>query len=208
MKIEKAKIKLNFLDGILGSMPADPAIYTKFVAAKAPAGWLSNEEILNAEELAATKEADFDADRNVTVFPQDETGIFLYNYHVKGFLKEAGNVLKDQVKIKNLRSKLDNYVFVNPRKIYLTRPGGEIVAEEDDILERPLRGQTARGERITLLASERVLPPAQIVFTVELIEHKEVTLDTIRAILDYGKYKGLGQWRNGGWGRFEWEELD
>jgi len=208
MKIEKAKIKLNFLDGILGSMPADPAIYTKFVAAKAPAGWLCDEEILNAEELAASKEADFDADRNVTVFPQDETGIFLYNYHIKGFLKEAGNILKDQVKIKNLRSKLDNYVFVNPRKIYLTRPGGEIVAEEDDVLERPLRGQTARGERITLLASERVLPPAQIVFTVELIEHKEVTLDTIRAILDYGRYKGLGQWRNGGWGRFEWGEMD
>ena len=205
MKIEKAKIKLNFLDGILGSMPADPAIYTKFVAAKAPAGWLCDEEILNAE-LAASKEVD--ADRNVTVFPQDETGIFLYNYHVKGFLKEAGNILKDQVKIKNLRSKLDNYVFVNPRKIYLTRPGGEIVAEEDDVLERPLRGQTARGERITLLASERVLPPVQIVFAVELIEHKEVTLDTIRAILDYGKYKGLGQWRNAGWGRFEWEELD
>ncbi len=92
----------------------------------------------------------------------------------------------------------------------MTRPGGEIVAEEDDVLERPLRGQTARGERITLLASERVLPPAQIVFTVELIEHKEVTLDTIRAILDYGKYKGLGQWRNGGWGRFEfeWGEMD
>ena len=143
MKIEKAKIKLNFLDGILGSVPADPAIYTKFVAAKAPAGWLCDEEILNAEELAASKEVD--ADRNVTVFPQDETGNIPYNYHVKGFLKEAGNVLKDRVKIKNLRSKLDNYVFVNPRKIYLTRPGGEIVAEEDDVLERPLRGQTARG---------------------------------------------------------------
>ncbi len=89
MKIEKAKIKLNFLDGILGSVPADPAIYTKFVAAKAPAGWLCDEEILNAE-LAASKEADFDADRNVTVFPQDETGIFLYNYHIKGFSERSG----------------------------------------------------------------------------------------------------------------------
>lgn len=205
MKIQKLGVELNFLESILGSMPADPSIYTKYIADKAPAAWLKDEEILNAEELAASKE-EVDADRNVTVFPQDENGIFLYNYHIKGFLKEAGNVLKDQVKIKALRSKIDNFVFINPRKIYLQRPDGSTIVEEDDILERPLRGQTARGERITLVASERIRPPVEITFEIELLEHKEVTLDTLRTILGYGKYKGLGQWRNGGWGRFDWEE--
>lgn len=204
MKIEKMKVKLVFQESILGSMPADPAVYTTYIADKAPAGWLKDEEILNAEELAATKE---NADKSVTVFPQDDEGLFFYNYHLKGFLKEAGNVLKDQVKIKNLRSKIDNFLFINPRKIYMCRPDGSAILEEDDILERPLRGQTAMGPRVALAASERVRPPVEIVFDIELLEHKEVKMDTIRTLLGYGKFKGLGQWRNGGWGRFEWEEI-
>lgn len=200
MKVEKLNIKLTFVESILGSMPADPAVYTKYIAEKAPAEWLKDEEVEDAEKFA-------DPDKNVTVFPQDSQGLFLYNYHLKGFVKEAGNTLKDQLKIKNLRSKIDNYVFIEPRKIYLTRPGGQIITEEDDILERPLRGKTMQGERITLVASERVRPPVEIEFEIQLLQHPEIRLDTLREILNYGMFKGIGQWRNGGWGKFKWIEL-
>ena len=30
----------------------------------------------------------------------------------------------------------------------------------------------------------------------------------VREWLDYGMYRGLGQWRNSGKGRMVWEELD
>lgn len=35
---------------------------------------------------------------------------------------------------------------------------------------------------------------------------KETAEDTVREELDYGRLRGIGQWRNSGKGRFEWEE--
>lgn len=197
IKIQELKIKINFIQPILGSLPADRELYTKFMAKKAPAEWLAEEE---KEALPE------DYDKGVTVFPQDDKGIFLYNYHIKGFLKHAGNVLKEQLKIKNLRGKLDDYLFIKERKIYLYRDG-KIIQEEDEILERPLRGMTMQGERVTLVASEMINPPCECMFTIQLVEHKEITIDTIKTLLDYGKLLGIGQWRNGGYGQFEWEEI-
>lgn len=200
MKIEKFSVRINFIESILGSAPADPDIFTRFVSAKAPSPWLQAEENDTIPERTQ--------DTGATVFHQDETGLFLFDYHLKGFLKEAGNVLKDTdgIKIKNLRSKIDNYVFIQPRRIYLMRDG-KLVREEDDVLERPLRGMTARGERVSLVKSEVVHPPVYIEAAIEVLQHKEVNVNVVRKLLDYGRFKGIGQWRNGGWGRFEWEEL-
>lgn len=198
MKIHEMKVRIKFTQPILGSMPADEELYTKFIASKAPAEWLVDEEVENIPEV--------DYDKGVTVFPQDKQGIFLYNYHIKGFFKHAGNVLKDQLKIKNLRSKLDDYLFILERKIYLIRDG-KIIQEEDRILERPLRAKTMQGERVALASSEVIDPPAEAIFTVQLLEHKQVKMDTIKELLDYGRFMGIGQWRNASFGSFEWEEI-
>jgi hypothetical protein len=198
MKIHEMKVRIKFTQPILGSMPADEELYTKFIASKAPAEWLVDEEVENIPEV--------DYGKGVTVFPQDKQGIFLYNYHIKGFFKHAGNVLKDQLKIKNLRSKLDDYLFIKERKIYLIRDG-KIIQEEDRILERPLRAKTMQGERVALASSEVIDPPAEAIFTVQLLEHKEVKMDTIKELLDYGRFMGIGQWRNASFGSFEWEEI-
>jgi len=188
MKIHEMRVRIKFTQPILGSMPADEELYTKFIASKAPAEWLVDEEVENIPEV--------DYDKGVTVFPQDK----------QGFLKNAGNVLKEQLKIKNLRNKLDDYLFIKERKIYLIR-NGKIIQEEDGVLERPLRAMTMQGERVALASSEVINPPAEAEFTIQLLEHKEITLDTIRELLDYGKFQGIGQWRNGGFGQFEWEEI-
>lgn len=198
MKIHEMKVRIKFTQPILGSMPADEELYTKFIASKAPAEWLVDEEVENIPPV--------DYDKGVTVFPQDKQGIFLYNYHIKGFFKHAGNVLKDQLKIKNLRSKLDDYLFIKERKIYLIRDG-KIIQEEDRILERPLRAKTMQGERVALVSSEVIDPPAEAIFTVQLLEHKQVKMDTIKELLDYGRFMGIGQWRNASFGSFEWEEI-
>jgi hypothetical protein len=198
MEMQELKVKINFIQPILGSMPADEELYTKYIAEKAPADWMKDEE---AEEYTEK-----DYDKNVTVFPQDDKGIYLYNYHVKGFLKNAGNVLKEQLKIKNLRNKLDDYLFIKERKIYLMR-NGRVIEEEDEVLERPLRAMTMKGERVTLTASEMIDLPAEATFTIQLIQHKEITMDTIRELLNYGRFQGIGQWRNGSYGQFEWQEI-
>lgn len=198
MESTKLRVKLTFNENLLGSLPADEAVLTRFVSSKAPAPWLEAEE---GDVLP-----EYTQDRGLTVFPQDENGLFLWNYQFKGFLKEAGNILKEQLKIKNLRSKIDNYVFVHPRRLYLQRNGVNIL-EPDGVLERPLRGQTAKGPRVSLVGSEIVNVPVTLDATIEVLRG-EVTIKTIKAILDYGKLKGLGQWRNGGFGTFTWSELE
>lgn len=225
MKTEKKKFRITFTEDILGSWPADRELFTRFVAAKAPYPW-SDE-----------KDQDIIPDRTeatgMTVFPQDKNGIHLMNYHVKGFIKEAGNNLKGQLDIKNLRSKVDNYVFIHPRRLYFHRPDGSLILEPDDILERPLRGETAMGPRVTLVASEMIKAPVWIEFEIELlpngtyeeeaedkngkkkkvkraitdIKNSEINWDVIYELLEYGRLKGISQWRNGGWGSFTFEEI-
>lgn len=216
IEVTKLGVRITFTEDLLGSWPADENLFTRYVSAKAPSPWLQAEERDSLPER--TQET------GLTVFPCDEKGLHLFNFHVKGFLKEAAaacNHLLFRRKRRNkktgeeeeveglwaVRGKLDNYVFIRPRKLYLMRDG-EVITEPDDILERPLRGETAKGPRVSLVASERVKAPVQVEFVVEVIHNKDgITADVIRSLLDYGAYKGIGQWRNGGWGAFVWEEL-
>lgn len=194
------QVRLNFISPILGSLPADPELLSKYIASRAPSPLQQDEEEGVAQEV--------DAEKSLTVFARDETGLFFYDYHIKGFIKEAGNTLKEAVKTTALRSKIDNYLFVFPRRIYICRENGVPIQKEDEFLERPLRAQTALGPRIALAKSERINLPITCQFTVEILENKkDVSWETVQKLLDYGRYKGLGQWRNGGWGRFEWEEV-
>lgn len=71
--------------------------------------------------------------------------------------------------------------------------------------QRPLRGQTAQGERISLANSETIPEGATIEFTVKCLVDSYI--DVVREWLDYGELRGMGQWRNSGKGRFKWEEV-
>lgn len=54
--------------------------------------------------------------------------------------------------------------------------------------------------------SEEIPAGATCEFTVICLcdEHVEV----VRDWLDYGRFSGIGQWRNSGKGRFRWEEIE
>ena len=93
---------------------------------------------------------------------------------------------------------IDGCIFPQPRKIEIHMNG------EMGNCQRPLRAQTAQGERIALANSEAVPAGSWIEFTVECLEDKHAA--AVREWLNYGRYKGLGQWRNSGKGRFTWEE--
>jgi hypothetical protein len=175
---------------MLGTVAMDPHIYKTYIESKKP-------EIHEAEDESATVEKM--EEKGWTGFHKDENGLFIFEYMVKGFIKEAGNVLKevDEVNIKNLRSKLNNYVFVSPRRIYLGQN------ERDGVLERPLRAMTPRGERIALARSDYVNAGKELEFTISLIPHKDLNWALIERLLKHGELMGLGQFRNGGYGRFE-----
>jgi hypothetical protein len=174
---------------MLGTVPKDKEVYKSYIASKAATLENGIEEVGTVEEIEA---------KGWTGFHRDEKGYFIYDYMIRGFLKEAGNTLKEAVKVKNLKSKIDRYVFIYPRRIFLA-------AETDGHLERPLRAMTMQGPRVTLARSDYVKEGTVIRFQVKLLENKEITMDLIKELLEYGQFQGLGQFRNGSYGRFVFE---
>ncbi|MGN0776041.1 MAG: hypothetical protein ACI4MM_05110 [Candidatus Ventricola sp.] len=188
---------------ILGSQPADPDVRTAFLAN------MINPE--KAEEEAKKLPLD-QQKRNLTVFLRDEGCVCICDYVIKGFLKEAIKVLKGQVKVANGASKIDNQVLITPAYLVFTRDGEDLDVADGD-LERPLRAMTMQGPRVSVTASEVIAPPWELTFTIALLEGEKtarseaLTFDVIEMLLDYGSFKGLGQWRNAQNGRFTWERV-
>jgi hypothetical protein len=177
--------------------------YTDLPAAKARAR--ADRQAAAADE-AAPDEAAPDRERlpKTTFFVDDQGRPLLWNYQILGHLKELGNIAKGAVAVKNLREKINRYVYVEPRQIPLDQP---IVGE----LTRPLRAETARGPRIALATSDAVPAGTHLRFRVRVLDQgpkADVTLDLVRELLDLGQVRGIAQWRGGGFGTYRvvaWE---
>jgi hypothetical protein len=185
--MEKRDYVIELTTEMLGTVTKDPEVYRTYIESKKPEALNGEEEYLTVEKVE---------EKGWTGFHKDEKGLFIFEYMIKGFLKHAGNILKDELKIKAMRSKLDDYVFVSPRRIYLGK------TESDGVIERPLRAMTAQGPRVTLARSDYVNAGKRIDFQIALLPHKEIKWETIDTLLAYGELSGLGQFRNGGYGRF------
>jgi hypothetical protein len=185
--MEKHEVAIRLITPMLGTVPKDKEVYATFIESKKPED-APDKETETVEEIE---------EKGWTGFHQDENGLFVYDYLVKGFLRYAGNVLKDDLEVKALKSKLTDFLFVFPRRVYL----GKI--KPDGVLERPLRAQTMQGPRVTLARSDYIAEGTEITFEIGILKHKEITVKLVRQLLDYGALQGLGQFRNGGYGRFE-----
>ena len=194
--METYKVTLRFTEPLLGTVPLDKSIYASFVADDAP-----DEEAID-EELATVLESD---DKGKTGFHRMEDGTpFLYDYVIKGFMKDACGMLRrvrgsESKALPAYRKVIDGLVFVDPRQIPLVLPDGEVLGE----LSRPLRAQTAQGERIALATSETC--PEGTTITFELSVLGQADPDLLEEWFDYGRLRGLGQWRNASYGRFTHE---
>ena len=204
------KVKITFLEPVLGTWPNNKNIAEEFIASKAPDASTIEEEIVALGIDAVTE-------KGKTVFPRNEAGEpVLYDYQVKGFFKDACGMLrrvggKDEKtgkkKAANLSGKLtayksviDGLIFVQPRMIPI-QVNGEI---RD--CQRPLRAQTMQGERVSLANSEEIPEGSSAEFEVVCLEKDHEAV--VQEWLDYGILRGIGQWRNSGKGRFEYEIID
>lgn len=185
-------LEFEFLEPLLGTIPKQDKMYEEYIRDKTrEAGGLTEAQQADETPPASIEE------KNWTGFYQDPDGRpCLMDYQIKGFIKEAGNTVKDIVKVKNLRSKIDNTVFVYPRHT----PLAEVV---DGNLERPIRVMTMQGPRVSLMRSDFIEPGSTYTFDLEVLKGSEVTQEVLETVVSYGAAKGLGQWRNGGYGRFE-----
>jgi len=195
----KHMVKLTFTEEVLGTASANPEIYEEFIAGKCEDPEATGDEVdtLPPEELV---------EKGTTVFhrmPGDESAPALMDYQIKGFFKDACASLKRadapySAKLKAYKKTIDQVVFVNPQMIPIQLNGAGL-----GVCVRPLRAQTAQGERVSLARSETVPPGSVIEF--EVIDLSGKLGDEIEEWLEYGALRGIGQWRNSGKGRFEYE---
>lgn len=196
----KTKVRLTFTDEILGTSSGNPELHREFIASKAP-------DAQKMEEEVAALGVDAVEEKSMTVFPRLADGTpFLYDYQIRGFFKEICGAMKaisgtKSSKIKAHKKKIDNTIFVEPREIPLDLHGMKMAN-----CQRPLRASTAQGERIALANSEVCPEGTSCEFEVLCMVNEDAAM--LLEWLEYGKYKGIGQWRNSGKGRFTFEVID
>lgn len=196
----KVKVKLKLTESILGSSPANKELHSEYIASKAPDAASREEEI----EAVGAAEVEH---KEMTVFPRMKDGTpALFDYQVKGFFKNSAKALKKvpgtesaKKEMKNYKQIIDGLVFIDERLIPFIDYG------EMGSLQRPLRASTPMGERVALANSEEIQAGASLVFTINML--KDDLWPAVREWLDYGALNGIGQWHNGGHGRFTWEEI-
>ena len=186
------RIKITFTESLLGTVPLNKEIYREYIAGD------RDPETLKQE--LSTLTVDEAMERGTTGFHRLEGSPAIYDYAIKGFFKDACGMMRrvadsESAKLQAFKKVIDGLVFVEPRLIPLE------VAGEVGILERPLRAQTAQGERVSLARSQFCPAGTTMEFTVKVLAG--VSEKLLREWLDYGALRGLGQWRNASWGRFE-----
>ena len=191
--------RLIFLEEILGTASADPKLHEEFIASQAPDAPSREEEI---EALGVDKVVE----KGKTIFSRDEEGnIILWDYQLKGFMKDACGALRrvkgtESSGVANYKKIIDGLIFPKPRKIVIHTDG------KIGSCQRPLRGNTPKGETIAIAHSETLPAGSYIDFEILLFDEK--LEDLVKELFEYGAFRGIGQWRNSGKGRFEvqWQE--
>ena len=195
-ELHEMKVRLTFIDDILGGNPGDEDIYRSYVGSKAP-----NADTL--EDEVAHLGVEVVVDKGKTVFMKMADGTpFLKGYHIRGFFKAACAALRtiegsESSGLKAYKKEIDTRIFIKEDKIPFMDWGMM------DECQRPLRAQTPQGERVSIAISDMIAAGAQIEFTIQYLNEKDERF--IREWLDYGQLNGIGQWRNSGKGRFTWE---
>ena len=194
--MKKYVVTVTFTEPLLGTVPKDPEVYRKHIQSKAAD--LGDQEAIEEMETIQSIE-----EKGWTGFHVLGGQPIIYDYVVRGFLKAACGSLRrvpgtGSSKLTAYKKIIDGLVFVEPRRIPLDLHGKEM-----EVLERPLRAQTAQGERIALARSDVCPVGTTMGFT--LLVLGVVTEKQLREWLDYGAFQGFGQWRSGSYGRFAYE---
>lgn len=197
--MKEIKIRIELTEEMLGMSPADVEIYDNFIASNAPDA-PSREEEIETMGVQAVQE------KGKTIFPKMEDGRpFLWDYQIKGFFKDTVGMLRRVPgtacsKVKAYKKEIDGLLFITDRKVPIELSG------EIGSCQRPLRSDGPNGSIVALANSETV--PVGSVFTFPLLMMRDDIWPWVEECLNYGKLRGMGQWRNSGKGRFTWTEVE
>lgn len=217
--MKKIHVKATLIEEALGMSPASPDLYTKYIAGKKEQAKSGQDKTplakaaLDEESaaiVAAQEENEIDETKGVTVFPRasadGKTPIF-WDYQMKGFMKDACGALRKctgylSEGLKGYMKAIDGRIFVSPREIPILLPKNTQIG----FCERALRANGPTGERMSLARSETVPVGSTVEFDVVCLADEYV--DVVKEWFSYGEFRGFGQWRNSGKGRFTVEITD
>ena len=109
--MKELKVRLTFLENILGSSPNNKDLYTEFLGKKSPDAPSLEEEI---EALGYNAVAE----KGATVFPKDDDGTpIFWAYQIEGFFKGTCGFLRNvegtlSSKVKAYKKTIDGRIFV------------------------------------------------------------------------------------------------
>jgi len=191
LEITEYKVEFVLLTEMLGTTPKNPEIYKQFIENKKPKTENENER----ETIEALEE------KGYVGFHKDDKGLFLYDYMIKGFLKNAGNVVRVSKNIPGLKQKVVNFVNVIPRRIYLDKQN------PDGIIEQAITGWTSSGKITALQRCDYVSTGTKFECEIQVIENPTIKKELLCDLLEYGKIQGLLKFRQGGFGKFTYKLL-
>lgn len=186
----------TFTEGLLGTKPNDEEIHATYVAKKREEGVAQDELDAETKALAEVERLE----KGTTIFHRNEKGQpIIYDYVIKGFLKDAIKALRRDPKsscaeLKNYKGVIDGSVFVKPRQIVLNLPKGASIGT----CQRPLRAETAQGPRVALAQSEEA--PAGTTIEFEVLTLAPGIDKALAECWEYAQLRFLGAWRNSGKG--------
>lgn len=219
-------ISICLTEPLLASSPADPEVYKRFIEER------KGKDQKAAGEEVETLPAEQKEVSGWSVFHRDEKGLFLFDYKLRGFMKAAAEAVTGKTGLSAYKSKIDKWVFVFPRRIYLmsgdglalnspsgvketslcagaggrcgTEVGSTILQSPAGVLERPIRAMTMQGPRTSVKRSDYVEAGTKLSAELKVLPlgRREITESRLREWFDYGELQGFGEWRTGSYGRF------
>ena len=198
----RCRIKVGTL---VGGKPKNPELIEAWVNAKCKDKTeAERKRIRDAHVDTLDDEVDGQREKSAIGFARVDGQLAIEGRQVKAMLKEAANIIKDKLpikdgKISSLKSKVADQVFVVEEWIKLGR------TDPDDVDERPIHVMTRQGPRDSLKVCE-ILRDVEIEFTVRRLSasgKSSVPEKVLMAILDYAQSIGLGADRSQGAGVFE-----
>lgn len=203
----KYKVQVTLVSEMLGTVALSKDVYGKYIASKAADLGVAEAELETVRDIALLPAGAVDVQSvldNLTIegstgFHEKDGQKGIYPYVIRGFMKAACGALRrnsttESAKLKAYAKIIDTCVFVKPSFIPITL-GGPV-----GVCVRPMRGDTPRGQRISLARSETVPSGSVIEFEVWVIGG--ITEELLQEWFEYGAFQGLGQWRSGGHGQF------
>lgn len=193
------KVTCEFIEPMLGTVPKNQKIFTDFVSEKM--GNYQGKPLKTMEELEEEIESCPDDEKGATGFHKDTFGLFFYNYMILGNIKQNIFILtcNGLGKVLAYKKACDLFINVSPRKVRPYRGDDETLMQPDGSIERPLRAQTAKGERIVLAKSDLIEAKTRFKFEVKLLRNdRGLDMEMLVNAIKMGKENGLGQWRGSG----------